>query len=143
MSEGELEIMDEVSPYYTVLSTTNTVLPRYIAASMDNAIAMMLSFMAALGLIRDMPIVQFLILVFVYLGYFFLFEGLLSRTPGKFVTGLVVVGLEGEKCTWQQSAIRTAFRLLEVNRRSVLFFLRIISDSEIRLLKRWSWNDVS
>jgi uncharacterized RDD family membrane protein YckC len=115
MSEGELEITDEVMPYYTALFTANTVLPRYIAASMDNAITMILGFAAALGLFQGMPVVQFLVLVIVYLGYFFLFEGLVSRTPGKFLTGLVVVGVEGEKCTWGQTAIRTAFRLLEVN----------------------------
>ena len=105
----------EVAPFYTAISTANTVTPRYIAAMLDNLIAMLLAVVAAKSISEGMPILQVTALVVVYFGYYFVPECLFSRTPGKLLTGLVVVGLEGERCTWRQIAIRTAFRLLEVN----------------------------
>jgi uncharacterized RDD family membrane protein YckC len=99
----------------TALSTSNTVVPRYIAALMDNLLAMLIAVLAAKFVGFGMPILQGAIAVVVYLGYYFIPELLFSRTFGKFVTGLVVVGVEGERCCGRQIAMRTAFRLLEVN----------------------------
>lgn len=97
------------------ISTDGTVLPRYIAASFDNLVAMVLSILAAKAVAEDLQIFQFLALVGTYLAYYLLFEGLASRTPGKLLTGLVVLQFNGERCTWRQSLVRTGFRVLEVN----------------------------
>jgi uncharacterized RDD family membrane protein YckC len=97
------------------VSTDNTVLPRHIAALMDNAIALLLCVVAAKSVAEDMPVVQLLISVTVYLGYYFVFESLVSRTPGKLLTGLVVIQFDGRRCTWRQTLIRTCIRVLEAN----------------------------
>jgi uncharacterized RDD family membrane protein YckC len=97
------------------VSTRNTLVPRLIAAILDNVIAMTLGMLAAKSLDEDMLAMQLLLCVAVYLGYYFLFERFISRTPGKALTGLVVIQFDGGRCTWRQSLIRTCFRLLEVN----------------------------
>ncbi len=102
-------------PCYTTVNTTHTVVPRYIAASIDNLLVMILSIAAAKAVGSEKPILQASLLVGVYLGYFFLFEVLFCRTPGKFFTGLVVVDTDGNFCSWKQTITRTLFRLLEVN----------------------------
>jgi len=91
------------------------MVPRYIAAAVDNVIAMVLALVAAKSVSDDLPVVQFGLLIGVYLGYYFLFEAAISRTPGKLLTGLVVVQFDGARCKWHQSAVRTGFRVLEVN----------------------------
>jgi uncharacterized RDD family membrane protein YckC len=91
------------------------VLPRHIAAILDNLVAMVLGVLAAKTVAEDLPIVQLLALVATYLAYYLLFEGLASRTPGKLLTGLVVIQFNGARCTWRQALVRTCFRVLEVN----------------------------
>ena len=91
------------------------VVPRYVAASIDNGIAMVLSVLAAKTVEGDVPLIQVPLLVGVYVGYFVVFEGALARTPGKFVAGLSVAQYDGSRCTWRQAVIRNAWRLLEVN----------------------------
>jgi uncharacterized RDD family membrane protein YckC len=114
--EAAEEVEVEAEPaYYTNISTAHTVTPRYIAAGIDNVFTMVIAIFAAKVLAEGRPVVQGVLLAVVYLAYFFVFEGLLARTPGKFLTGLVVVGIEGDRCTWKQATIRTLFRLLEVN----------------------------
>ena len=97
------------------VSTHDTVLARYVAATFDNLVAMVLGVLAAKTVVDDQPILQFLTLVATYLAYFLVFEGLISRTPGKLLTGLVVIQFDGARCTWRKSLIRTCFRVLEVN----------------------------
>ena len=97
------------------VSTEGTIVPRVIAANIDNLIAMILGFGAAFAIPKTWPLLQLLALVVVYLGYYLLSEGLMSRTPGKLVTGLVVIPFGGGRCTWRQVIIRTLFRVLEVN----------------------------
>ena len=97
------------------VSTGNTVLPRHIAAILDNVLAMILGVVAAKSVAEDLLAVQLFLFMAVYLGYYFLFEGFISRTPGKLLTGLVVIQFDGGRCTWRQSLIRTCFRILEVN----------------------------
>lgn len=97
------------------VSTRDTVLPRYLAAFLDNVIAMILCIVAAKSVADDLPVAQSVALVGVYYGYYWFFEGFVSRTPGKFLTGLVVIQFNGARCTWRQSFIRTCFRVLEVN----------------------------
>jgi uncharacterized RDD family membrane protein YckC len=97
------------------ISTANTVVPRYLAAFLDNLIAMSLAVLAAKSVSEDSPATQFLALLAAYLGYYFLSEGFASRTPGKLMTGLVVVQTDGRPCLWRHVFIRTGFRVLEVN----------------------------
>jgi len=92
------------------------IVPRYLAASIDNVIAIILGYAAAKSVSDDLPAVQGILLVGAFLGYFLVFEAVFSRTLGKLLTGLVVVQFdEGNHCTLRQAAIRTGFRLLEVN----------------------------
>lgn len=97
------------------ISTVDTVVPRYIAAVLDNALAMILAVVAAKSVSNDWPLVQLLVALGAYLGYYFIAEGFTSRTPGKLLTGLVVVQVDGKPCSWRQILIRTGFRVLEVN----------------------------
>jgi len=97
------------------ISTANTVVPRYIAALLDNVIAMLLAVVAAKMVSDELPVLQLVAAVVVYLGYYFAFEVLISRTPGKLMTGLVVVRTDGSPATLRDTVIRTAMRLLEVN----------------------------
>jgi uncharacterized RDD family membrane protein YckC len=101
-------------PYYTNISTTDTVRARHFAAGIDNVLAMILAVVVAKSF-DERPLLQFAALVVVFLGYYLVFELVFARTPGKFVTGLVVVELDGRRCTWRQVLIRTAYRILEVN----------------------------
>jgi uncharacterized RDD family membrane protein YckC len=73
------------------------VLPRHIAAILDNLVAMVLGVLAAKTVAEDLPILQLLALVATYLAYYLLFEGLASRTPGKLLTGLVVIQFNGAR----------------------------------------------
>jgi uncharacterized RDD family membrane protein YckC len=115
MATNIAESLVEDEPYYTSLSTVDTVRPRHLAAAMDNVLAMILGVLAAKLIDGSRPILQAVALVVVFLGYYLVSELLVSRTPGKFVTGLVIVQLDGGRCTWRQVLIRTGFRLLEVN----------------------------
>lgn len=122
--------MNEVNPYQSpeatapatspdgdapTISTTDTIVPRHIAAIIDSIVALVLGVMAAKAVAEDAPLIQSLVFVATYLGYFLLCEGFLARTPGKLLTGLVIVQYDGRRCTWGQTLIRTGFRLLEVN----------------------------
>ena len=97
------------------ISTDNTIMPRYFAASVDYILAIILSLLAARSMGEDSPTLQVVALLATFLGYFFFFEGFASRTPGKFIAGLVVVQTDGRPCTWWQVFIRTILRVLEVN----------------------------
>jgi uncharacterized RDD family membrane protein YckC len=55
------------------------------------------------------------LVIVVWFGYYLALEGLLGRTFGKLLTGLVVVQMNGSRITWKQASIRTAFRIIEVN----------------------------
>jgi uncharacterized RDD family membrane protein YckC len=96
-------------------STSGTFVPRYIAASADNLVAMVLGVVAAKMLPDTFPIMQFTAAIAVFLGYFFISEWLFSRTPGKFITGLVVLQKDGSRIIAKQAVIRTIFRFVEVN----------------------------
>ena len=55
---------------------------------------------------------QYVVSFAVFFGYYLVFEGLLARTPGKFVCGTVVVDEAGGKPSLGQVAGRTAARLI-------------------------------
>jgi uncharacterized RDD family membrane protein YckC len=89
--------------------------PRIIATAIDTAFAMAVG----VGLAACLPGIEenakAIIAIVLYLGYFLVFESVWSRTPGKLVCGLTVQRLDGKPPGWREGAIRTAFRLFEVN----------------------------
>jgi uncharacterized RDD family membrane protein YckC len=97
------------------ISTHGSLTPRYIAACIDNAVATVAGFTAAKLIAEDAPVIQTAALVCVYFGYFFVMEAFFSRTLGKVATGLTVARYNGQPCSGQQAAIRTIFRVVEVN----------------------------
>jgi uncharacterized RDD family membrane protein YckC len=106
-------VQESVAP--AVISTAQTIQRRHLAASFDFMMVLVLIFICAKAIGDKHPIWQAVVVVAVALGYYFFFEGAVSRTPGKLLAGLKVVGKQGHPCTWRQSFIRTAFRLVEVN----------------------------
>ena len=88
---------------------------RIAAFIIDNLIACLISILVV-GLVGSAnPVVSGSLLGFSYLSYFFLFEALWSRTPGKFFQGLVVVRLDGSRCRLKDHFIRTLSRTIEAN----------------------------
>jgi uncharacterized RDD family membrane protein YckC len=88
---------------------------RIIAFIIDNLFACLISVLTV-GLIHtDSSIVGGTVLCFTYLFYFFIFEMLWSRTPGKFMQGLVVRNIDGTRCNLKSHLIRTLTRILEAN----------------------------
>lgn len=97
------------------VSPAGTTLARHLAATLDSLLSAVLGIVVAKQYPPDWYAAQLLTMVVVYLGYYFVFESLLSTTPGKFMTGLKVLAFDGSRCTLKQVLIRTLFRLLEVN----------------------------
>jgi uncharacterized RDD family membrane protein YckC len=88
---------------------------RILAFIIDNLIACLIS-IVAVGLIHsESSIVSGTVLCFAYLSYFFTFEALWSRTPGKFLQGLVIRRIDGTRCDLKCHLIRTLARILEAN----------------------------
>jgi len=88
---------------------------RIAAFIIDNLLASLISVLAV-GLFQtDSAIVGGGVLVLTYLLYFFIFEMFWSRTPGKFLQGLVVRNIDGTRCSLKAHLIRTLARLLEAN----------------------------
>lgn len=95
--------------------TGNSGRPRFFAFIIDNLLATVAAFFAVAALNSANPYVSVGALSLAYLGYFFLFEALWSRTPGKYFQGLVVVGADGRRCGWSAALVRTLLRVLEAN----------------------------
>src|SRR5258708_11779815 len=88
---------------------------RIIAFIIDNLLDCLISIITV-GLVHtDSSIVGGTVLCSTYLGYFFVFEMLWSRTPGKFMQGLVVRNIDGTRGSLRSHLIRTIARLLEAN----------------------------
>jgi uncharacterized RDD family membrane protein YckC len=97
------------------ISTDGTVQARHIAAAFDLPFAMLLAVVAGKMLDEEALALQAPVVAAAFLGYYFVFECLLCRTPGKLLTGLVVTQYDGTRCTWRQTLVRTLLRVLEVN----------------------------
>jgi uncharacterized RDD family membrane protein YckC len=93
----------------------NSGRPRIFAFILDSLLATVAAFLAVAALKSDSAYLAGGALCFTYLSYFFLSEALWSRTPGKYLQGLVVVGADGGPCGWRAALIRTLLRVLEVN----------------------------
>jgi len=88
---------------------------RFFAATFDNFFILVVGLVTANAIPSDLIVWRGIALVAVYLAYFFLFEALVGSTPGKIVFGLWVRRIEGGRCSWQQAAVRTLARIVEVN----------------------------
>ena len=88
---------------------------RIIAFIIDNLIASLLSVLTVGAIGSANPVISGSILCLTYLLYFFVFEILWSRTPGKFFQGLVVRNIDGARSNTKQILIRTIARIIEAN----------------------------
>ena len=88
---------------------------RIIAFIIDNFVACLLSFLVVGAIHSDNAFISGTALCLTYLLYFFVFELMWSRTPGKFLQGLVVRDINGGRCNVTQILLRTAARILEAN----------------------------
>lgn len=95
--------------------TGNSGRPRIFAFVLDNLISTIAAFLTVATLKAANPYVSVGALSLTYLGYFFLFEALWSRTPGKYLQGLVVVNSDGGRCGWRGALVRTLLRVVEAN----------------------------
>lgn len=97
------------------ISPGSTIFPRYIAANFDFLLAAIFMLLALKVNPVDYRPLHVAVAVLAFLAYYFIFESLFSRTPGKLLMGLVVRKFDGGKCGWREAAIRTGFRVVEVN----------------------------
>jgi len=88
---------------------------RIIAFIIDNFIACLLSFLVVGAIHSDNAVLSGTVLCLTYLLYFFVFELVWGRTPGKFFQGLVVRDINGGRCNAKQILLRTVARILEAN----------------------------
>jgi uncharacterized RDD family membrane protein YckC len=88
---------------------------RVIALFIDNLIAIALTFFLMILVPEKWPVLKGIVLVSAYLGYFILFEGMWSRTPGKYFQGLMVRKVDGRKIDWRSAFVRGITRIIEIN----------------------------
>jgi len=93
----------------------NSGRPRVFAFIPDNLPATVAAFLAVAAPKSESSYFAGGTLCLTYLGYLFLSEALWSRTPGKYLQWLVVVGADGRPCGWCAALVRTLLRLLEVD----------------------------
>jgi uncharacterized RDD family membrane protein YckC len=93
----------------------NSGRPRLLAFILDNLLATVAAFLAVAALKSDSPYLAVGALSLTYLGYFFISEALWSRTPGKYLQGLMVVDPSGGRCGWRRAFLRTLLRVVEAN----------------------------
>src|ERR1700745_2303377 len=95
--------------------TGNSGRPRILAFVIDNLLATVAAFVAVAALGSANPYVSAGTLSLTYLGYFFVFEALWSRTPDKYFQGLMVIDSSGGHCGWRRALVRTLLRVVEAN----------------------------
>ena len=88
---------------------------RLMALFIDHIIAFTLMLIAVAFVPDSLPLVKAVFFFFIYLAYFVVLEALWSPTLGKFVQGLVVRKLDGNRCDWTAALIRGSLRIVEVN----------------------------
>ena len=88
---------------------------RIIAFIIDNFVACLLSFLVVGIIHSNNAVLSGTTLCLTYLLYFFVFEFVWARTPGKFFQGLVVRDINGGRCNLKQILLRTAARIVEAN----------------------------
>jgi hypothetical protein len=88
---------------------------RYLAASLDNGGSLIVAILLAKQLEFVSPMVQGLSAYAFYFLYFFVSEGFLGTTLGKWFFELSVIGINGKRCSASQAAVRTLLRIIDVN----------------------------
>lgn len=88
---------------------------RLIALFTDNLIAIAVTFFLVVLIPEKWPVTKGIVLVLAYIGYFIVFEGLWSRTPGKYFQGLVVRKVDGRPIDWKGTFARGLTRIIEIN----------------------------
>ncbi len=89
---------------------------RFIAAFVDNLLGFgQMVIIVALLVPENLSVVRGVTIIAGYLGYLFILEGLWGRTLGKYLQGLFVRKLDGERAGWREAGIRTLLRIVEVN----------------------------
>ncbi len=88
---------------------------RIVAFIIDNLVACLVAFLTVGALHSANGMLSGTVLCVAYLAYFFLFELLWSRTPGKFMQGLVVVSADGNRAGFKAHLVRTLARVFEAN----------------------------
>ena len=88
---------------------------RIVAFIIDNFIACLFSFLIVGASHSDNAVLSGTVLCLTYLLYFFVFELVWGRTPGKFFQGLVVRDINGGRCSLKQILVRTVARIVEAN----------------------------
>src|SRR4030095_2842144 len=89
--------------------------PRIFGFIIDNLLATILGFIVVAAIEPKSRPVGGMIVCVVYLLYFFVFEAVWSRTPGKFFRGLEVRRTNGRPGSAGTAAIRTLLRIIEAN----------------------------
>ncbi|MDQ3819739.1 MAG: RDD family protein, partial [Acidobacteriota bacterium] len=89
--------------------------PRIYAFIIDNLFSLVAAFLMVAMLKPNSGYIGGSVFCLTYLAYFFIFEALWARTPGKYFQGLLVVNQEGARCTWRGAFIRTLMRVIEAN----------------------------
>lgn len=113
MAGGSFAVLTPADHLYVM--TGNSGRPRILAFILDNLLAVVAAFLAVAALKTANSYLAGGALCLTYLGYFFLCEALWSRTPGKYLQGLVVVDPSGGRCGWRRALVRTLLRLVEAN----------------------------
>jgi uncharacterized RDD family membrane protein YckC len=90
---------------------------RLVAASIDQVAAGYLFFLALTLVSGDgqVRVSSCIAATASYLGYYYICEWLFGATIGKFLLGVRVRQVSGQRCTASQAATRTVLRLVEVN----------------------------
>jgi len=88
---------------------------RLMALFIDHLVVFALMMLAVAFVPESLPLMKAVFLMVFYLAYFIVLEALWSRTPGKFVEGLVVRNLDGSRCGWTAALIRGSLRIVEIN----------------------------
>jgi uncharacterized RDD family membrane protein YckC len=88
---------------------------RIYAFVIDNFLAIAAAVAVLAALKTESPVVGGVTVCLVYLSYYFVFEALWSKTPGKLFNRLEVRRLDGRPCGVKESLIRTLARIIEAN----------------------------
>lgn len=88
---------------------------RWFAAVVDSLPATILALVVAPQAVAYGNVAAWTAGAAAYFGYYFASEVLFKNTPGKWFMGLCIRQTSGARCTRAQLAIRSLFRILEVN----------------------------
>ncbi len=92
-----------------------TSAPRYLALVIDNIFAIVCGVVVGSLLNNVSQALAATLGILSYFAYFFIQEWRWARTLGKKFCGLIILKTDGSWPGWQEAAVRTLLRLIEVN----------------------------